>query len=106
MGMTTSDIYKSLIFNVALLNWTMKSFNSSSFSLVNCIMPMVVFLACLPLVKYAAKLLETSSNVRINFGRKVATQSLASCLSVGRKVLHIIASGMAHNLIKSTKALR
>ncbi|KAL2486381.1 hypothetical protein Adt_31137 [Abeliophyllum distichum] len=106
MAVTTVDICSSLIPSVALLNRAMKSFSSSSLPCANYIRLIAVFLISLLLTKCVAKFLENSSNVRIDFGRRVATQSLASRLSVGGKALHIIASGVACNLIKSTKDLR
>lgn len=64
---------------------------------------MAVFLFFLLLRKYDTKLLESSSKVLIDRDAKVATQSLASLLSVGGKDRHITISGDAYNLIKSTK---
>ncbi|KAL2542496.1 hypothetical protein Adt_03474 [Abeliophyllum distichum] len=106
MAVTTTDICRSLIPSVALLNLAMKSFSGSSLPYANCIRLIAVFLTRLLLEKCVAKLLENSSNVRIDFEERVAIQSLASRLNVGGKTLHIITSGWACNLIKSTKDLR
>ncbi|KAL2539834.1 hypothetical protein Adt_00812 [Abeliophyllum distichum] len=106
MAVTTVDICSSLIPSATLLNRAMKSFSSSSLSYANCVRLIAVFLTHLLLAKGVVKFLENSSNVRIDFGGRVATQSLASRLSVGGKALHIIASGVACNLIKSIKDLR
>lgn len=67
---------------------------------------MVVFLFLLLLKKYATKLLESSLKVLIYWGARVATQSLASFLSVEGNYRQILASGAICNLSESSKVCR
>ncbi|KAL2518112.1 hypothetical protein Adt_14359 [Abeliophyllum distichum] len=106
MAVTTADICRSLIPRVALLNRAIKSFNSSSLSWVNCIRSIDVFLARLLLEKYAVHCLEKLSNMRMDFGGRGFHTVHYLSPKCWREGLHIIAYGVAHNLIKSTKALK
>ncbi|KAL2526819.1 hypothetical protein Adt_11873 [Abeliophyllum distichum] len=104
MATTTSDIWRSLMPRVAVLNLARNSCSDLSFSWTTCIRPMAIFLFLLLLKKYATKLQESSSNVLIDHGARVATQSLAFLLNVGGKDQHITASGAAYSLVGSTKS--
>ncbi|KAL2480520.1 hypothetical protein Adt_33486 [Abeliophyllum distichum] len=101
IAVTRADIWRSLMSRVALLNLAKYPYSDSSFSLTTCIRPMAVFLFLLLLIKYATKLRESSSNILVDRGARVATQSLASLLNVAEKIgtllrlaLHTASSGL------------
>ncbi|KAL2519803.1 hypothetical protein Fot_23726 [Forsythia ovata] len=100
-AVTTDDICKFFIPNIARLNRDIYSRSDSPLSCVTCISPIAVFLFRALLEKQIANLLAKFANDDIDYGGNVSNHSVASFRNVMENALHAMASGQPCNLTRS-----